>query len=113
MATWVLVSDSLDERTSRSLAVATDWYRNHLNYGQTIAPIAMDEQKHAAQLDHIRSRAKEVKALRASLPKADFKMTELIKTANDQLWPGDEVRALQTRALWQAGSGDALRLGRG
>ena len=111
MATWVLVSDSVDERTSRSLAVAADWYRNHLNYGQTIAPIAMDEQKHAAQLDHIRSRAKEVQALRAGLPKANFKMTEVIKAANDQLWPGDEARALQTMALWQAGSGDAHALG--
>lgn len=110
-AAWVSFPDDVETRVCRSLAVAAEWYRNHLNYGQTVAPIAADKDEHAGQLAHIERRAAQVRALRSARPKTAFKMTEVIATANAELWPGDDVRAVQTKALWQAGSGDAHALG--
>lgn len=110
-AAWVSFPDDVEPRVSRSLAVAAEWYRNHLNYGQTVAAIAADKDVHTSQLEHIEGRAAEVRALRSSRPQTTFKMTTVIETVNAELWPDDEARALQTKALWQAGGGDAHALG--
>jgi hypothetical protein len=110
-AAWVTYPDDVELRVGRSLAVAAEWYRNHLNYGRTVAPIAVDKVAHTSQLNHVERRAAEVQALRAARPKTAFKMTDVIQTANAELWSSDATRALQTKALWQAGSGDAHALG--
>lgn len=112
IASWVLTSDDVNVRTGRSLTVAADWYQNHLRWGTTMQEHAADPAKHKSQLAHVEKRAKEVNALRESRkPKGRLNTTEVIVQANAEIWTGDEVRAVQTKGLWQVGSGDAHALG--
>lgn len=111
LAAWVLFPDDVEVRVGRSLAAAADWYRNHLNYGQTVRSIVSDVQAHDAQMEHVRGRADSVRDLRATREPKAFKMTSVIEQVNAELWPHDNGRAVATKALWQAGSGDAHALG--
>ncbi len=112
IASWVLTSDDVNVRTGRSLTVAAYWYENHLRWGGTMMPFALDKSKHATQIEHVESRAAEVVTLRATrTPRGRLNTTKAIEEANAEIWTGDDVRALQTMGLWQAGSGDAHALG--
>jgi hypothetical protein len=113
LATWILIPHDSEVRVSRSLVAAQDWYENHLRWGRTMADYALNAAVHADQLRHLENRLDEVRALRSGrIPNwPRLNMTEVIVEANAALWPGEKGRADQTKALWQAGSGDAHALG--
>ncbi|TFV65430.1 UNVERIFIED_ORG: hypothetical protein E4P37_09990 [Bacillus sp. AZ43] len=112
IASWVLTSDHVDVRTGRSLTVAADWYANHLRWAKGMRNYAVDRERHEDQIRHVEGRAAQVAMLRESRkPRGRLKTTDAITQANAEIWTGDEVRAAQTAALWQAGSGDAHALG--
>lgn len=112
VASWVLTSDAVEVRVGRSLTVAADWYGHHLAWGKTMRPAAADAAHYDRQLAHLKKRAGEVTALRQTrMPRGRLKTTSLIVEANEEIWPGDDARATQTKGLWQAGSGDAHALG--
>jgi len=112
IASWVLTSDDIDVRTGRSLTVAADWYRHHLTWAEGMRNHAVDPAKHEATIEHVKKRAAEVAILRETrTPRGRLLTTTAIAEANAEIWVGDEARAAQTAALWQAGSGDAHALG--
>ena len=111
IASWVLFPDDVETRVGRSLAVAAEWYENHIYYGKTVEPIAVDAVVPQDQLKHLSDRAAEVKALRVGREPKNFATTRVIKEVNAELWAADTGPAIMTRALWQAGSGDAHALG--
>ena len=112
IASWVLTSDDLNVRTGRSLTVAADWYKHHLAWAEGMRDQAIDPVAHEATIEHVRKRAAEVAALRETRsPRGRLFTTTAITEANAEIWVGDEARAAQTAALWQAGSGDAHALG--
>ena len=112
IASWVLSSNDVEVRTGRSLTVAADWYQNHLRWGRTMRDHAVNPAEHEAGLTHIQNRLKQVENLRGSrTPKGRLKTTDVVVQANEELWPGDAARAVATKGLWQAGSGDAHALG--
>ena len=112
IASWVLASDDVDVRTGRSLSVAADWYANHLRWAKTMRQFAVDSVEHDRRLKHVEARAKEVQELRRTrAPKGRLKTTDVVVQANAEIWPDDPDRAMATKGLWQAGSGDAHALG--
>lgn len=44
-------------------------------------------------------------------PKGRLNTTDVIVQADAEIWGDDEARAVQTKGLWQAGSGDSHALG--
>lgn len=113
LASWILRPDESEVRVTRALIAADDWYSNHIQWGKTMADFAVNPQTHVEQIRHVEDRLAEVRALRVGrIPNwRRLKMTEVITEANAALWMHDKVRAALTKALWQAGSGDAHAFG--
>lgn len=111
IAAYVLIPDKADERIARSLAVSAEWYKNHQIYGREISDYAINPERHSLQIQHSAHRAQQVKELRKLYQHPKLNMTDVIERANAELWPFDQGRALATKGIWRAGSGDAHALG--
>lgn len=111
LASWLLLPDDAEVRIGRALAVADEWYRNHLLWADEMSALAVYPTRYAELTEHVRNRRRQAAERRGDYPRADFKMTDIIREVTEQVWAGDDARLQQTMGLWRAGSGDAHALG--
>lgn len=111
VASYIVIPDQHGERVGRALAVANEWYRNHLNWAKNAGYRAVDSADHAAVIAHVERRRQQVIDLQGTYPHAPFKLTVAIEAVANSLWPDDQEMRDDLMSVWRAGSGDAHALG--